>query len=63
MRGSGSVKVAGETASLIARDHTETGVPDLDIVSGDPKALREAFKNGEVALGSVLAQRTIEGRR
>ena len=33
----GSVKVAGETASLIARDHTETGVPDLDIVSGDPE--------------------------
>jgi putative ABC transport system permease protein len=53
----GSIKTMGETASLIARDHTETGVPDLDIVSGDPNTLRERFKNGEIALGSVLAQR------
>ncbi len=53
----GSIKTHGETASLIARDHTEPGVPDLDIVSGDPETLREQFKNGAVALGSVLAQR------
>jgi putative ABC transport system permease protein len=53
----GSVKTHGETAILIASDHTEPGVPDLDIVSGDPEALREQFKNGAVALGSVLAQR------
>jgi putative ABC transport system permease protein len=52
-----NVKVAGETASLIARDHSEPGVPDLDVIAGDPSDLRERFHNGEVALGSVLAQR------
>ncbi len=54
----GSVKVSGEVATLVARDHTEPGVPDLQIASGDPNSLRENFKNGAVALGSVLAQRT-----
>jgi putative ABC transport system permease protein len=52
-----NVKVAGETASLIARDHNEPGPPDLDLIAGDESDLRERLRNGEVALGSVLAQR------
>lgn len=53
----GTINAMGEVISLIARDHNEPGVPDLDIISGDPETLRESFKNGGVALGSVLAQR------
>jgi putative ABC transport system permease protein len=53
----GMIKVDGQMASLIARDHTEPGPPDLQIVTGDLSTLRESFKNGAVALGSVLAQR------
>lgn len=52
-----NVKVAGQTASLIARDHTEPGPPALDIISGSEDDLRERFQNGEVAVGSVFAQR------
>ncbi len=53
----GSVKTPVGVATLIARDHNSEGVPDLDVISGDPQELRERFKHGEVALGSVLAQR------
>jgi putative ABC transport system permease protein len=53
----GSIKLQGEVVNLLARDHIEPGKPDLDIVSGDPDTLRESFKNGAVAIGSVLAQR------
>jgi len=53
----GSIKTPVGVATLIARDHTEEGPPDLDVISGDPNSLREQFKHGEVALGSVLAQR------
>jgi putative ABC transport system permease protein len=53
----GRIKLGGQTANLLARDHTEEGVPDLDIVSGDPNTLKESFKNGAVGIGSVLAQR------
>jgi putative ABC transport system permease protein len=50
-------EVAGQTASLVARDHNEEGAPELDVVSGNANELRERFKNGEVALGTVLARR------
>lgn len=53
-----TVKVHGQTASLIARDHTKPGPPDLDVMSGSENDLKERFQNGEVAIGSVLAQRT-----
>jgi len=49
--------VLGQPASLIARDHNDPGDTDLDVVSGNPSELRERLKNGEVAVGSVLAQR------
>ena len=51
----GSVKTPTGVATLIARDHNAEGPPDLDVISGDPQELREQFKHGEVALGSVLA--------
>lgn len=53
----GSVKTSVGVATLIARDHNAEGPPELDIVTGDPQALREQFQHGEVALGTVLAQR------
>jgi putative ABC transport system permease protein len=53
----GTIKTHGETASLVSRDHTEPGPPDLDVVSGNLETLRDDFKNGAVALGSVFAQR------
>jgi putative ABC transport system permease protein len=53
----GSIKMDDQVVNLMARDHNEPGVPDLDIVSGDPSTLRESFKNGAVAVGSVLAKR------
>lgn len=52
-----SVKAAGERTILIARDHTSPDVPDLDLVSGDAATLRKKLHDGEVALGSVLAER------
>jgi putative ABC transport system permease protein len=53
------VKVNGldESALIVARDHSAPGVPDFDIVKGDPDHLRDQLMNGEVALGSVLAER------
>lgn len=52
------IKVAEEQAILIARDHTTGEEPDLDVMKGDIKKLREDFIAGQVAIGSVLAQRT-----
>ena len=46
----GSVKTHGETASLIARDHTEPGVPDLDICqrrSGDTARAIQKWRGGD----------------
>lgn len=54
----GSVKTPVGVATLIARDHNGEGPPELDVISGDPQKLREQFQHGEVALGSVLAQRS-----
>jgi putative ABC transport system permease protein len=52
------VQVGDEQATIVARDHSAPEAPDLDIVSGDLSKLREQMQNGEVALGSVLAERT-----
>ncbi len=51
------VKAAGEQATIVARDHNAPEPPDLDLVSGDLSKLRQQFRNGEVAIGSVLAER------
>ena len=48
---------AGERATLIARDHSSREVPDFDVKSGDLNTLRDNLKNGEIAIGSVLAER------
>jgi putative ABC transport system permease protein len=48
---------AGELAHLVARDHSSPDVPDFDVKSGDVNTLREQLKKGEVAIGSVLAER------
>jgi putative ABC transport system permease protein len=53
-----SVKAAGERAILVARDHSSEKAPDLDVVEGDISQLRQQFREGQVALGSVLAQQT-----
>lgn len=51
------VKAAGESAILIAREHSSSEPPDLDLIKGDIKKLRDQMLAGEVALGSVLAER------
>jgi putative ABC transport system permease protein len=53
----GRIKLPSGVANLVARDHTSEGPPELDVISGDVESLREQFKNGGVALGTVLAQR------
>lgn len=52
------VKAAGESAILIAREHSTPEPPDLDLIKGDINKLRDQMVQGEVALGSVLAERT-----
>ena len=52
------IKAAGEDATIIARDHSRDEPPDLDLVSGDLSKLRDQFRGGQVAIGSVLAERT-----
>jgi putative ABC transport system permease protein len=51
------VKVGNENAVLFARDYSSPEAPDLDIVRGDAGQLRQQLKDGQVALGSVLAER------
>lgn len=57
MRFVSPVKAAGENAIVIARDHSSPEPPDLDLVSGDLNTLRQHLHDGQVALGSVLAER------
>jgi putative ABC transport system permease protein len=52
------VTASGERANLIARDHSSPEAPDLDIKSGDLDTLRDRLREGAVAIGSVLAERT-----
>ncbi len=52
-----NVHAAGENAIVIARDHSSPEPPDLDLVSGDLNTLRQRLRDGQVALGSVLAER------
>jgi putative ABC transport system permease protein len=51
------VDVGEEQATIIARDHSAPEAPDLDVVTGDLDELRQQFVKGEVAVGSVLAER------
>jgi putative ABC transport system permease protein len=51
------VTAADERANLIARDHSSPEAPDFDVKSGDIDTLRERLRNGEVAIGSVIAER------
>lgn len=51
------VEAGDEQATIVARDHSAPEAPDLDIVEGDLSKLREQFIKGEVAVGSVLAER------
>lgn len=48
---------AGERATLIARDQSGEGAPDFDVKSGDLDTLKDKLKKGEIAIGSVLAER------
>lgn len=52
-----SVKAAGERAILVARDQSSNSAPELELVEGDLDRLRDQLRRGEVAVGSVLAQR------
>ncbi|HVT27096.1 MAG TPA: FtsX-like permease family protein [Lacipirellulaceae bacterium] len=58
LRFASGIEVNGEEATIIARDHTKNEPPDLDVITGDLSKLREQFAHGEVAIGSVLAERT-----
>ncbi len=51
------IEAEGERANIIARDHSSPEPPALDIMDGDLNKLRQNFLDGEVALGSVLAER------
>ncbi len=58
LRFGAGVKTAGEDATIIARDHSLAEPPNLDLVSGDLSKLRDQFLAGQVAIGSVLSERT-----
>ena len=53
----GSITIGDQQANLIARDHTLNEAPNLDVITGNLATLRESFRKGEVAIGSVLAER------
>ena len=57
LRFGAGIKAAGEEATIVARDHGLPEPPTLDIVSGDLSKLRDQFMAGQVAIGSVLAER------
>ena len=46
-----------QTAIVIAREYKENGPPPFDLVSGNKDTLLEEMRNGDVVLGTVLAQR------
>jgi putative ABC transport system permease protein len=53
-----SAKVAGQQVILIAREYNSPQEPPLEIVSGDPKTVRDRLMAGEAVISSVLAERT-----
>jgi putative ABC transport system permease protein len=57
LRFGAGIKVGDEEATIAARDHGLPEPPSLDVVSGDLSKLRDQFLAGQVALGSVLAER------
>jgi putative ABC transport system permease protein len=52
------LEASGQRANLIARDHSSPEAPDFDVKAGDLDSLRQRLKEGAVAIGSVLAERT-----
>src|SRR5262249_17821968 len=58
LRFGAGIKVADEDATIVARDHGLPEPPSLDLVSGDLSKLRDQLIAGQVAIGSVLAERT-----
>lgn len=52
------LEASGQRANLIGRDHSSPEAPDFDVKSGDLDSLRQRLKEGAVAIGSVLAERT-----
>ncbi len=52
------IKAGGEDATIVARDHSRDEPPALDLVHGDLSKLRDQFIAGQVAIGSVLAERS-----
>lgn len=48
---------AGLPVMLIARSFTGDKTPDFDLVSGDPHTLLQQYRDGQVVVGSVLAER------
>ena len=53
-----SAKAAGEQVIMIVRGFDDADLQDFDLVSGDPQTVRESLRQGEVVVGSVLAERT-----
>jgi putative ABC transport system permease protein len=52
-----SVKAAGEQVIMIVRSFDDPELQEFDLVSGDPNSVRDSLQNGEVVVGSVLAER------
>ncbi len=52
-----SAESAGQKVILVVRGFEDRDLAGFDIASGDPDAVRERLKQGEVVLGSVFAQR------
>ncbi len=50
-------RAAGLPVILIARSFPTGAVPDFDLESGDPQTLLQQLRDGQVVLGSVLAER------
>jgi putative ABC transport system permease protein len=58
LRFGAGIQVEGEQATIVARDHNKNEPPSLDVTKGDLSKLRDQFRAGQVAIGSVLAERT-----
>lgn len=52
-----NAKAAGDTVVLLVREFSDAHPLELDLESGDPNVVRRQLHEGEVVLGSVLAQK------
>jgi putative ABC transport system permease protein len=51
-------QAAGETVVVMVREFTRQDHVNLDLIDGEPLEVRQALYDGQVVIGTVLAQRT-----